>query len=179
MKATGIVRRIDDLGRIVIPKEIRRTMHIREGAQLEIFTENDGTVIFRKYSPIGELSDYADHYAETLAKVTGNGVIIADREQIISFGGVRKELSGKRISPDTEKLMETRRTYAYRIGEPRIRLSAEEEKLYVGVCSPIVQDGDPIGAVISLIPDLGNAPGEAEVKVVSAAALLLKRQMEP
>ena len=68
MKATGIVRRIDDLGRVVIPKEIRRTMRIREGAPLEIFTNKDGEVIFKKYSPIGEISEYVDAYAETVNK---------------------------------------------------------------------------------------------------------------
>ena len=68
MRATGIVRRIDDLGRVVIPKEIRRTMRIREGDPLEIFTDRDGSVILRKYSPIGEIGEFAQEYAEAMHK---------------------------------------------------------------------------------------------------------------
>ena len=84
MKATGIVRRIDDLGRVVIPKEIRRTMRIREGDPLEIYTEKDGEVIFKKYSPIGELGDFAANYVETLAKASGHGACITDRDNVIA-----------------------------------------------------------------------------------------------
>ena len=178
MKATGIVRRIDDLGRIVIPKEIRKTMHIREGAQLEIFTESDGAVIFRKYSPVGELSDHVDNYAETLAKITGNAVVIADRDAIVATGGIKKDLLHRKIAPETEKLIEGRKTYIYHIGEQRKKLCADEDKVYVGIVDPILQDGDTVGAIIMLIPELGNAPTEAEVKVLSTATLLLRRQME-
>ena len=71
MKATGIVRRIDDLGRVVIPKEIRRTLRIKEGTPLEIFTDREGEIILKKYSPIGELSTFAREYAEALAQTTG------------------------------------------------------------------------------------------------------------
>ncbi len=99
MKATGIVRRIDDLGRVVIPKEIRRTMRIREGDPLEIFTDNDGEVIFKKYSPIGELSSFAGQYGEVLFKTGGYPVIICDRDHVISVAGVsKKELIERRVS---------------------------------------------------------------------------------
>ena len=91
MKATGIVRRIDDLGRVVIPKEIRRTMRIREGDPLEIFTDNDGEVIFKKYSPIGELSEFAGQYAEVLFKVGGHPVVITDRDHVVSVAGLPKK----------------------------------------------------------------------------------------
>lgn len=87
MKATGIVRRIDDLGRVVIPKEIRRTMRIREGAPLEIFTNKDGEVIFKKYSPIGEISEYVDVYAETVNRGTANTAIVSDKDTILSVSG--------------------------------------------------------------------------------------------
>ena len=91
MKATGIVRRIDDLGRVVIPKEIRRTLRIREGDPLEIYTDTNGEVIFKKYSPIGELSDFASQYAEVISKISGKPMIISDRDHIIAVAGVSKK----------------------------------------------------------------------------------------
>src|SRR5690606_11016659 len=87
MKATGIVRRIDDLGRVVIPKEIRRTLRIREGDPLEIFVDRDGEVILKKYSPIGELGDFAKEYAESLHESTGHITMICDRDTIIAVAG--------------------------------------------------------------------------------------------
>ena len=107
MKATGIVRRIDDLGRVVIPKEIRRTMRIREGDPLEIYTDNDGEVIFKKYSPIGELSAFATQYAEVLSKIGGYPVVVCDRDHVISVAGIpKKELLERRVSPALEEVME-------------------------------------------------------------------------
>ena len=91
MKATGIVRRIDDLGRVVIPKEIRRTMRIREGDPLEIYTDREGEVIFKKYSPIGELASFAAQYAETLYKTCSLSVVICDRDAVIACAGVSKK----------------------------------------------------------------------------------------
>ena len=112
MKATGIVRRIDDLGRIVIPKEIRRTMRIREGDPLEIYTESDGTVIFKKYSPIGELSEFASQYAESLAKTTGLACCISDTDTVIAVSGApKKELTDKKLSSDAEKIMHSKVSY--------------------------------------------------------------------
>ena len=87
MKATGIVRRIDDLGRIVIPKEIRRTLRIRESDPLEIFTDREGEIILKKYSPIGEMSTFAKQYAESLAQVSGHTALITDRDQFIAVSG--------------------------------------------------------------------------------------------
>ncbi len=97
MKATGIVRRIDDLGRVVIPKEIRRTLHIRVGEPLEIYVSGDGEVIFKKYSPLGELSAFASRYAEVLARSIGRPVLVADRDHIIAVSGTaRKEFLDQR-----------------------------------------------------------------------------------
>ena len=180
MKATGIVRRIDDLGRIVIPKEIRKTMHIREGAQLEIFTDSEGGVIFKKYSPIGELDESVADYTETIAKITGNTVAVVDKDSVISAAGPSKrELQHKRISPQTEALIEERKPYIYKIGEERKPLFRDLEKAYAGVVNPILLEGDAIGAIVMLIPEMGNAPGEADVKVISAAAQILSRQIQP
>ena len=112
MKATGIVRRIDDLGRVVIPKEIRRTMRIREGDPLEIFTNNDGEVIFKKYSPLGELGEFAGVYAEVLGKVLTTPVLICDRDHVIAAAGLpKKEVLERRAAPALEEIMESRQSY--------------------------------------------------------------------
>ena len=118
MRATGIVRRIDDLGRVVIPKEIRRTMRIREGDPLEIFTEKDGEVIFKKYSPMGELSDFSSQICETMHKTTNGITAVTDRDSIISvFGAPKRELLERRISPELEQIMEGRQIYHRRSGD--------------------------------------------------------------
>src|SRR5699024_9566975 len=112
MKATGIVRRIDDLGRVVIPKEIRRTLRIREGDPLEIFTDREGEVILKKYSPIGELNEFASEYCESLYEATNHTVVITDRDTIIAIsGGSKKDYLEKKVSPDMEKIMESRNIY--------------------------------------------------------------------
>ena len=108
MKATGIVRRIDDLGRVVIPKEIRRTLRIREADPLEIFTDREGEIILKKYSPIGEMSTFAKQYAESLAQVSGHIALITDRDQFIAVSGGMKSLLGKSISADLEEVLEKR-----------------------------------------------------------------------
>lgn len=179
MKATGIVRRIDDLGRIVIPKEIRKTMHIREGAQLEIFTDSEGGVIFKKYSPIGELDESVSDYAETVAKITGNTVAVIDKDMVIAAAGsAKRELYHKHISNEAEELIELRKQYVYKIGEERKPLCRDLEKAYAGIVNPILLEGDAVGAIVMLIPDMGNAPGEADIKVLSTAAQILSRQIE-
>ena len=112
MKATGIVRRIDDLGRVVIPKEIRRTLRIREGDPLEIFTDTNGEIILKKYSPIGELGDFAKEYAESLAKNAGHITCIVDKDQIIAVSGIaKKEFMEKHISSELEEVINNRTTH--------------------------------------------------------------------
>src|SRR5574344_2838525 len=112
MKATGVVRRIDDLGRVVIPKEIRRTLRIKEGDPLEIFTEKEGEIILKKYSPIGELSEFATEYAETLNKTTGHIACITDKDTVIAVSGAsKKELLEQNVSPELEKIMEDQEKY--------------------------------------------------------------------
>ncbi|HHV61938.1 MAG TPA: stage V sporulation protein T [Firmicutes bacterium] len=186
MKATGIVRRIDDLGRVVIPKEIRRTLRIREGDPLEIFVDRDGEVILKKYSPIGELGDFAKEYVDSLNEATGHIACIADRDAIIAVAGApKKQFVDKRISPAVEKAMEARKTVV--INEPGrdeyceacpVIEEGEECKFTAEVISPIIAEGDPIGAVIltSMTPDVKM--GELEVKLAETAAGFLARQME-
>ena len=110
MKATGIVRRIDDLGRIVIPKEIRRTLRIRESDPLEIFTDREGEIILKKYSPIGEMTTFARQYAESLSQVSGHAALIADRDQFIAVSGGYKQFLGKSISKKLEEKITERET---------------------------------------------------------------------
>ena len=112
MKATGIVRRIDDLGRVVVPKEIRRTLRIREGDPMEIFTNHDGEIILKKYSPIGEIEMFAKQYADVMAQVSGQRVLISDRDQIIAVaGGVKKDKIGMAVSSQLEELMSNNRNF--------------------------------------------------------------------
>ena len=139
MKATGIVRRIDDLGRVVIPKEIRRTLRIREGDPLEIYTEKDGEVIFKKYSPMGDLGEFAGQICESIGKNTGYIAAVCDRDAIIAVHGVQKrELLDKRCSQELEQLMELRRSYRYQDGDLPVRPTDASDRYRVGAAAPIV-----------------------------------------
>lgn len=181
MKATGIVRRIDDLGRVVVPKEIRRTLRIREGDPLEIFTDREGEIILKKYSPIGELGDFAKQYADTLAQTTGNVVCIADRDQIIAVaGGAKKEFMNKPLGTALERIIQNRETVVAHTGDKsfiHIVENASEEFQSQVIC-PIIAEGDAIGAVILLSKDKPEKTGETEKKLAASAAGFLGRQME-
>ena len=181
MKATGIVRRIDDLGRVVIPKEIRRTLRIREGEPLEIFTDREGEVILKKYSPIGELTNFAGQYAESIAQALGCLVCICDTDQVIAASGNgRKELQDKYISSSLRQLMEARKVVlASKDSQDYVRIAAEQETVYTEeVIAPIICVGDSIGAVVLLNRDEKKRFGEPEKKAAICAAGFLGRQME-
>lgn len=181
MKATGIVRRIDDLGRVVIPKEIRRTLRIREGDPLEIFTDREGEIILKKYSPIGELSAFAKQYAESLAQTIGCLVCVCDMDQIIASAGTgKKDLQDKYISRPLEKQLGDRSQIMAALGDKKyvaITDSQEEEYEYEIIC-PIICEGDVIGGVILLSKDAKKKLGELEQKMAACAAGFLGRQME-
>lgn len=178
MKATGIVRRIDDLGRVVIPKEIRRTLRIREGDPLEIFTSNDGEVIFKKYSPIGELGDFALNYAETLSKTTGKGTCITDRDNVIAVSGLpKKELIEKKVSSDIDNIMSEKMPFKSQGFDSGLSIAEGVDKYNAGVVVPIVSEGDTIGSVIFVLKD-GEEPNEIESKLAESAAGFLGRHME-
>ena len=150
MKATGIVRRIDDLGRVVIPKEIRRTLRLREGTPLEIFTDREGEIILKKYSPMMELTSFAVQYAEAMAQSTGLFVCITDRDQVIAVaGGAKKDLLQRNISRQLEQAINERSTViAAREDKAFIQLVDEElEGISAQVVAPIICEGDAIGAV--------------------------------
>lgn len=185
MKATGIVRRIDDLGRVVIPKEIRRTLRIREGDPLEIFVDREGEVILKKYSPIRELGEFAKEYADSLFEATGHITCIADRDTIIAVSGAsKKEYLNKSIGPAIEQAMEERKTIQIgTVGEPTSNKSSleneeEDSKFTSEVVAPIISQGDPIGAVVLMSKDPNMKMGDLEVKLVETAAGFLAKQME-
>ncbi len=180
MKATGIVRRIDDLGRVVIPKEIRRTLRIREGDPLEIFTDRQGEIILKKYSPIGELGSFAKEYAEALAQGTGHIVCICDRDQIIAAaGGMKKEWIGKNISSELENMISERKNAVINRQEGKyVKLTPEDtENDADEVIWPIISEGDAIGAVV-LLGKNGKHMGEAEKILAKCASGFMGRQME-
>lgn len=180
MKATGIVRRIDDLGRVVIPKEIRRTMRIREGDPLEIYTDREGEVIFKKYSPIGELNGFAAEYADTLHKTCELTVAITDRDCVIACAGIpRKDYCDKRISSELEQIIEARQLYLYKEGSTPCRIIEDGGAYYASCVMPIITEGDITGAVISLAGDhLPRPDGSLEQKLVQTAATFLGKQLE-
>ena len=183
MKATGIVRRIDELGRVVVPKEIRRTLRLREGDPLEIFTDREGGVILKKYSPIRELTNFASEYSDSLEQTIGNIILVCDRDNIISVSGViKKEYLEKRISRDLEKVMDDRKSIAFLDGVTKpIALFEEEEpviKYSNQVISPILAEGDVIGAVIIASKEQGKKFSEMEIKLAETAASFLGKQIE-
>ncbi len=186
MKATGIVRRIDDLGRVVIPKEIRRTLRIREGDPLEIFVDREGEVILKKYSPIGELGDFAKEYADSLYEAIGHIACIADRDTIIAVAGApKKEFLNKPIGAAVEKVMDERKPVLisnpgnHSLCKGCIPYEDNEEcKFSAEVIAPIIAEGDPIGAVILYTKDPNVTMGEMEVKLAETAAGFLAKQME-
>ena len=176
MKATGIVRRIDDLGRVVIPKEIRRTMRIREGDPLEIYTSRDGEVIFKKYSLLGGVEDFASHLCETMSRSTGSICAVTDRDTIIAVaGGGKRELSGKRISPELEQIMESRRIYQFAGEGQALPVSDSTDKLAATVAAPILAEGDLLGLVLFISPVPAAATGDAEYKLAQTIAAFLGR----
>lgn len=179
MKATGIVRRIDDLGRVVIPKEIRRTLRIREGDPLEIYTEKDGGVIFRKYSPMGELQDFAAQICDSIGKNTGRIAAVSDRDGIIALSGApRRDLMDKRNSKDLEGLMNARKSYRYRPGEAKFLPTDSTERYHVGVAAPILSQGDLMGCVMLLLDENESPMEESDRQLAQTVAGFLGQQME-
>lgn len=181
MKATGIVRRIDDLGRVVIPKEIRRTLRLREGTPLEIFTDREGEIILKKYSPMVELTAFASQYAEAMAQSTGLLVCITDRDQVIAVsGGPKKDYLQKPVSRQLETLIGERQIVTAGKDDRNFIpiISEEPEGVTAQVIAPIICEGDAIGAVALLSREPRIKFGEPEFKLVSTAAGFLGRQME-
>ncbi len=179
MKATGIVRRIDDLGRVVIPKEIRRTMRIREGDPLEIYTDIDGEVIFKKYSPMGELAEFTSQYCEVLYKAISMPVLITDRDHVVCCMGVqKKDAIDKRISSSLEKVMENRASFVASTYEKSILTPVEGLEKNACIAVPILGNGDVSGCVVVLFNEKNEMPSQAEIKLAEVAAQFLGKQTE-
>lgn len=180
MKATGIVRRIDDLGRVVVPKEIRRTLRIREGDPLEIFTDREGEIILKKYSPIGELSQFAKQYADSIGQTTGHIVAITDKDQFIAVtGSAKKDWISKPISKELENVINERETViAYKDEKGFIKVNSDDDDITSQAISPIICEGDAIGAVLILSKEAKTKFSDTEVKIAATAASFLGRQME-
>lgn len=179
MRATGIVRRIDDLGRVVIPKEIRRTMRIREGDPLEIYTDREGEVIFKKYSPIGEMNSFASQYAEALHRTAELCVVITDRDAVIAVSGApRKSYADRPLSKAAEELISARVYYSYSGGDKYYVTDEEDGEHYISALMPIISGGDITGSVISLSCAAAHHSSELEAKLIQTAASFLAKQLE-
>lgn len=176
MKATGIVRRIDDLGRVVIPKEIRRTQLIRVGDPLEIFVNADGDVIFKKYSPVGELAPFAKKCAEVLYKSSSLAVAVCDRDNVVCAVGAKKELTQCALPPAFVRLVEERKLNILPQNS-RINLCEGQDAYVLGV-APIICQGDLIGSIVYLGAGASIVPSETESKLLNLSASILARQLE-
>jgi len=172
MKATGIVRRIDDLGRVVIPKEIRRTLGIRDGDPLEIFINTEGGVIFRKYSPVGQLNQMASELCDSVTRTCGRGLVVCDRDAVIAASGPRRrEIEGRGISKKLDDIVSARQLYK---NDP-VELTPEGKE-HAACIVPVLSGGDLFGCTALI--DNGEPVSESELKLAQAAAWFLGRQME-
>lgn len=162
MKATGIVRRIDDLGRVVVPKEIRKVLRIREGDPLEIYTGAAGEVILKKYSPISELGQIAETFVESASSILGLPVLVSDTDRFVAVSGLKqKDYINKEIDEDLDSIIQSKNKYT------------NGSKVVI----PILTNGDPIGSVTIFPPD-GCEVSELEIKTAELGAGFLSRQME-
>ena len=177
MKATGIVRRIDELGRIVIPKEIRRIFRIKEGDSLEIFTSHNGEIILKKYSPFEELEDFAQAYCDAIWQNTGNIAIGTDKERYIACSG-KKDIKDKSISTTLEKIIDERGRMAGCRGDSSFLNLIEDDDITAEAVAPIISAGDAVGAVVVLNKDNGKKFGDVENKMVQIAASFLGKHLE-
>lgn len=184
MKATGIVRRIDELGRVVIPKEIRRTLRIREGDPLEIFTDREGEIILKKYSPIGEMGDFARGFAEAISKTLGHTTLICDRDSFIAAAGNgKKDYIEKPVSREIENLMEQRQPYvasrrSANIPKPILNTEDDGSSYSAQIIVPVISEGEATGAVVIITKQEEVQFGDIELKVAQTAAGFLGKQME-
>lgn len=178
MKATGIVRRIDDLGRIVIPKEIRRTLRIREGDPMEIFTSRDGEILLKKYSPVGELSEFALSLAESMSQVTGELICITDRDYIIAAAGPgKKEVEGRPLDAQLQQIIDKRENPYLEKGFVKLTMDDAGEYLRQAIAS-ILCNGDCIGAVVVCVKRQNTIQEDSLRQLTRTMANFLGKQME-
>ena len=183
MRATGIVRRIDELGRVVIPKEIRRTLRIREGDPLEIYTDHDGEVVLKKYSPIGEIATIAKDYTDSLYRTLGHVALISDRDAVVSSSGASKrDYVEKALSPEMEEILQGRQLIMLNLsgGARMIPITADDrpENYSAQVIAPILADGEIVGGLMLVSRESGQQMTIIDQKVAETTANIIGRQME-
>ncbi len=182
MKATGIVRRIDDLGRVVIPKEVRKTLRIREGDPLEIFTDKEGEVILKKYSPISELNEFATEYADSVFSTLGCTTIITDTDQVIAIsGGSKKDFLEKPVSKELEKEIQGRSKVLKQDNTKTVAITSEGDSslnIQSQIIVPIISQGDIIGSIVLISKESNKPLSDTEMAVAEIGAGFLAKQME-
>lgn len=180
MRATGIVRRIDDLGRVVVPKEIRRTLRIREGDSLEIYTDKEGEIILKKYSPMAEMKELAKQYVDTLAQNAGGVVAVTDRDQVIAVSSAgKKELLQKPISKELEQKINERAKITANMDKGNyVSVTDDKSKYSCEIIYPIISSGDVIGSVALLSRNTEKKFGSTEEALVAFSANFLGKQLE-
>lgn len=179
MKATGIVRRIDDLGRIVIPKEIRRTMRIREGDPMEIFTSREGEILLKKYSPVGELGEFALELAESISQTIGELVCVTDRDYVIAAAGAgKKEYEGKPLGVDFQSAIDKRCNHVVESEKGETVFQGEVKAYTRQAMATILSHGDCIGAVVILSKDTNRNQDDVLLQLAKTVAGFLGKHME-
>lgn len=178
MKATGVVRRIDDLGRVVIPKEIRRNLRIREGDSLEIYVDNAGDVILKKYSPIEDLSEFSQQYADALYLAIGKDIIICDRDIVVAAtANLKKKYLNKKVSDQLEKYMNSRIAKVEK-NNSELEIIHDGKELNTYVIQPILSNGDCVGAVIILGNENNKELTEVDITSARTAASFIGKYLE-
>lgn len=179
MKATGIVRRMDDLGRVVIPKEIRKTMRIRKGDSLEIYTDSSEKIIFKKYSSMAEISSFAGNYANVVSKAINLPVLISDCDEVVAAGGAsKKEFLGRKISEEIKKLISKRSHF--------LNSESKSEKIYplesleneAACVAGIISGGDVMGSLIVLEGNEKNDFSKENFLLIKTVAELMGKHLE-
>ncbi len=181
MKATGIVRRIDELGRVVIPKEIRSTLRLKSGDPLEIFTDRD-ELMLKKYSPIASLEKFSEGTAKSLNDLSGHLAVICDTDEILyAAGSGKRELYGKSLSAEMDKILAGRRSYIANLSEGGdiVPLTDGASKAVTAqIIVPIVCGGDCLGAVALISTELGAKIEAGAAKLAQLSATILASQFE-
>jgi AbrB family transcriptional regulator (stage V sporulation protein T) len=179
MKATGIVRRIDELGRVVIPKEIRATLRLKSGDPLEIFTDRD-ELMFKKYSPIASLEKFSESTAKSLNDISGHLAVICDTDEVLfACGNGKRDVAGKTISDKLDKIMQDRRSYVANLSEGGDIVplcDGEENKVTAQIIVPIVSNGDCLGAVALVSYEQGAKMEAGACKLAQLSANILANQ---
>ena len=176
MHTTGIVRRMDELGRVVIPKEIRRTLRIREGEELEIFTDENNTLVLKKYSAVKSLIKFGEEYAQAINHTTGHTVLISDKDNYVYVAGAMgKDFRHKPISHGVEQIITDRRTEVTGSGD-YIRLTADDNINYKGqIIMPIMMGGDVFGAIA--VFSTTSKMSDSDIKLLDTAKAFFERQL--